>query len=135
VKRPDGLSWRPDGWIFVVRTIFFLEFGHAELSRPDGIRLRLDTQGNQRSDGKDKSSGTRATCPHGSEESYVRTALIHRLDRDPTEAIYIPGRYFSSLPHHNITFWLLVSYFLSAFGFISSLFFFLCINLTIQVFF
>jgi len=22
VKRPDGISWRPDGWIFVVRTIF-----------------------------------------------------------------------------------------------------------------
>jgi len=46
-----------------------------------------------------------------------------------------PGRHLSSLPHQNLTFWLLVSYFLSAFGLISSLFVFLYINLTIQVFF
>jgi hypothetical protein len=45
------------------------------------------------------------------------------------------GAAYSSLPNHNLTFWLLVSYFLNAFGFISSLFVFLCINLTIQVFF
>jgi hypothetical protein len=69
-----------------------------------------------------------ATCPHGSEAARIRTALIHHPDGDPTEAIYTPGRYFASLPHHNLTFWLLVSYFLSAFGFISSLFVFLCIE-------
>jgi hypothetical protein len=32
-----------------------------------------------------------------------------------------PGRRLSSLPHQNLTFWLLMSYFLSVFGFISSL--------------
>jgi hypothetical protein len=31
------------------------------------------------------------TCLHGSEAARVRTALIHRPDRDPTGAIYTPG--------------------------------------------
>jgi hypothetical protein len=57
VKRPDGLSWCPNGWIFVVRT----RSGYVP---------------------------TRATCLHGSEAVRVRTALIHRPDGDPTEAIY-----------------------------------------------
>jgi hypothetical protein len=66
----------------------------------------------------------------------VWTALLHCPDGDPAEAIYTPGCHFSSLPHHNLTFWQLVSYFLSAFGFISFLFaFFLVHYLTFQVFF
>jgi hypothetical protein len=70
VKRPNGLSWRPDGWIFVVRTIFFLESRLPELSRPDRDQVRPDSRGNQRPDGKDKSSG--------------RARPVHMVPRQPT---------------------------------------------------
>jgi len=45
----------------------------------------------------------------------VRTALIHRPVGDPIEAIYTPGRHFSSLPHHNLTFLAFSELFLECF--------------------
>jgi hypothetical protein len=78
---------------------------------------------------------TRTTCLLVPNVVRFRTALIHRPDGDPTGTIKGPGRRISSLPHQKVSFWHLVSSFLRAFGFISPLLVFLCINLTFQVFF
>jgi hypothetical protein len=70
---------------------------------------------------------TRAVCPLVSNAAHVWTTLIHRLDGDPTEAIYTPGHRLSTLPHQNLTFWHLVSESLQAFGINLLLFVFLYI--------
>jgi hypothetical protein len=111
VKRPDGLSWSLDGWSLVVRTGSGYVWTRAE---PNGRTIKIDVR-------------MRATSLHGSEAARVQTALIHRPDGDPTDAIYTLVRRISLIPHHNLFFCPLVSKFLRAFGIISSLLVFLCI--------
>jgi len=119
VEHPDGHSWRPDRWSLVIRT----RSGYVQTrAAPNGRTIRIDVR-------------TRATCPLISEVARIRTALIHRPNEDPTEAIYTPGHCLSTLPHQNLPFWHLVCEFLQDFGIILLLFVFLSINLTFQVFF
>jgi hypothetical protein len=108
--------------------------GQVEFSLPDGsafVWMRVATNGRTVS----LPVRTRTTCPLVSNAMRVLTALIHRLDEDPTGSIKAPSRHISPYPHQDLSFWHFVSNFLLAFGFIWPLLVFLCITLTFQVFF
>jgi hypothetical protein len=97
--------WSPDGQILVVKT------GSGY------VRTRATTNGRtvrtNRPDARDLSAWFRGS---------VRLDNINSPSgRGPHKGYIYPGRRLSSLPHQNLTFWLLMSYFLSAFGFMSSL--------------
>jgi hypothetical protein len=100
VERPDGPSWRPNGWSSIVRTVPFLKSEWMAFCRPDGIR---STSGRELS-----SSGrhiilfvrTCITILLLSKAARVWTSSNHRPDGHPTEAINSPDhRSHSSIPH------------------------------------
>jgi hypothetical protein len=72
VERPDGYSWRPDGWSLVVQTgSSYVRTRAATNGRMVRILVR-----------------THAICPLVSNAARIRTTLIHRPDGDPTCPIY-----------------------------------------------
>jgi hypothetical protein len=115
----DDIFWSPDRRRLVVRTVSVYI---RTCTVPNGRTIRINIR-------------KHATYPLISKAASVLTTLIHRPDGDPTGAIYTPGRCILHPTPQNLTFWPVVSYFLSVFGCISSLLVFLCINLTFQVFF
>jgi hypothetical protein len=90
--------WSPDGRSLVVRTRAATNGRTVRTNRPDAHDLSAWFRGSARPDGFNSQFG-----------------------RGPHRGYVYPGRLLSSLPHQNLTFWLLVSYFLSTFGFISFL--------------
>jgi hypothetical protein len=88
-----------------------LASGRVEISRPDGSAF-VKTHAAPNGRMVRIVVRTRATCPLVSNAARVRMALIHRPDGDPTDSIKAHGRRFSTLPHQNLSFWHLVSYYL-----------------------
>jgi len=118
VKRPDGLSWLPNGGSSVSRTVLFTS-GRAWHKRPDGKVTRPDSR---------------------NLSVYFRGSVRPNDVNDPSKRglhrLYIyPGHRTFTLPHQKVFFWPLVSDLLQVFGIILPFLVFLRINLTFKVFF
>jgi len=98
---------------------------------PACVRTRTATTGRTVS----KTVRTRATCLLVPNASRVRTTLVYRPDRDPTEAIYTPESPLSPPYPTKSPLWHFVSDCFWCFGIISSILVFLCILTPFQVFF